>query len=884
MDEFLTRMKDKTNGYLAFPNDHETNVFLDSIKSHFNALLRLEYTSQQIDLLAKFVYLLRRGYIILEDSEAVKLQMLIDLFPVAEIESDKSLLSSWTEVGLYLLEMYRIDGRNEEYKGLLAKIENATSKLDGYSKEELKLEKCKFLIAGFDYIQVVKEVENIDHEVSLDIQLKKVFLYKQIGEEEKGKDLLRKTSAVLSQKKYSENKTASLRGYLNLCARSLFNGLGVRFDDSFSDKEYYQNVYNVRNIYNQIKVDVSNSLLLAYNESHGKNPGFNPGTYKVTYGTATRKEQDAISKPLKYVMFQDLLCLPNTFSDHREILALGLKEVIQTSQVPIWKWSSIIRTNDSKIINTFFTRELIVSAQSKWIEVVYDQLSKLSDLFASTSSISNQRRILTQKTIFDVLTRFSVVVNDDKVIQLISKIIKRSKDSDDFDSRVINEFLGRLKHSLNSVVISHYFNELLESDSIPLLFLLTFLDSNVKIEQPEICDEIYNRIISELKSPTQDTRDRGIAKAILINTYSNFRNYDTEIGQALWGQLNENGSPKCSIFNIWVWEELPHPNNIDFDDLYNKYFNAPKFIRSVSGGTISGISSIDNPINEYIMFFRRNSSFTHVIQSTTEMIWTSQYFVKIINYIYDYIDNEKSLLTFKMDIFGMDKEGEKRFVKLGDFVALLIAQAYLSELITDEVKTAFNKVKKLLEEYSLTTISINIMDKILANDLSEKDIKRLMNQIIVGSRDELRQVMNAINILLAFELISFKNIDVSGHLVKLINSLKYFETQRSSEVIYQLTYVIDHQLLTKEEYRDIIIESFRENLEKLDLSLNDSDRDLIESIYSLSLLVRRYYDRLIQNEINVSEEFLIIIEELSHAKLKEVRYMWEDIPKIEMAD
>lgn len=878
MDEFLTRMKEKTNGYLAFPNNHEANVFFDSLKLHFIALLRLESTSQQLSLLSKIIYFLRRGYIILEDSEAKKIQKFIDLFPESEFESDIDLLSSWTEIGIYLLEMYRIDGRNEEYKPLLEKIENVTSKLDGNTKEELKLEKCKFLISGFDYIQVVKEVENVDHDVSLEIQLKKVFLYKQIGEEEKGKDLLRKASAVLSQKRYSENKTASLRGYLNLCARSLINGFGESFDDSFSDKEYFQNIYNIRNIYNQLKDDVSNSLLLAYNESHGENPGFNPGTYKVTYGTATRKEQDAISKPLKYVMFQDLLCLPNTFSDHREILALGLQEVIQTSLVPIWKWSSIIRTNDAKIINTFFTRELIVSAQSKWIEEVYDQLIKLSHLFSSTSSISRQRKIVTQKTIFDILTRFSIVVNDDKVIQLISMITERIKDSDDFDSREIIEFLGRLKHSLNSVVISHYFIKLLESDSIPLMFLLTFLDSNVKFEKPEICDDIYNRVIIELKSPNQNTRDRGIAKAILINTYSNFGNFETEIGQALWGQLNENGFPKCNIFNIWVWEELPHPNNIDFIDLYNQYFNEPKFIRAVSGGTISGISSIDNPINEYIIFFRRNSSFTNVNHSNIKIFWTPQYFVKIINYIYDYLDNEKRLLTLKMDIFGMDKEGEKRFIKLGDFVALLTAQAYLSNLITDEVKSAFSKVKLLLEEFSLTTNSINIMDKVFANDLSEKDIKRLMNQIIVGSRDELRQVMNSINILLAFELNSVKNINVSSQLVKLINSLKYFETQRSSAVIYQLTYVIDHQLLTKEDFRDIIIESFRENLEKLDLSLNDSDRDLIESIYSLSLLVRRYYDGLIQNEIKISEEFLIIIEELSHAKLKEVRYMWEDIP------
>ena len=148
---------------------------------------------------------------------------------------------------------------------------------------------------------------------------------------------------------------------------------------------------------------------------------------------------------------------------------------------------------------------------------------------------------------------------------------------------------------------------------------------------------------------------------------------------------------------------------------------------------------------------------------------------------------------------------------------------------------------------------------------------------MVGSRDELGQVLNAIDILLMLESNSIINIKISNHLVELISSLKYLETQRSSTVIYQLIYVIDDPLLIQDDYRNIIIEAFRENLDKLDLSLNESDRELIESIYSLSILVRRYYDRLIQSEISISEKFANVVEELSRAKLKEVRYMWEGI-------
>ncbi len=874
MDEFLTRMKDKTNGYLAFP--YEAKEFTASIKYHLSAMLKLELSKSQIGLLSKMVYLLRRGYLILEDPDAKKIQTLLNVITEEELKNDKTFVSSWTEVALYLLEMYRIDGRNEDYKNLLTRVENVASAIDGYTKEELQIEKCKFLIMEFDYVQAVNEVEKIDHNVALDIQLKKVFLYKQIGEDEKGKDLLRQTSALLSQKKYPENKTASLRGYLNLCARSLINGLDEKIDDSFSDKEYNLNTYNVRNIYNQIKNEVSSSLLLANNESRGEIPGFNPGTFKATYGTTTRKEQNAILNPLKYIMFQDLLCIPNTFSDHIDILALGLKEIIYTSQIPTWKWSAIIRTNDSKIINSFFTRELIISAETNWVEGMFNQLSKLSDEFPLSRRFTNQIKIITQKTIFDILTRFSIVVDDGKVIQLIHKITELRKDVDDFDNSDLNKFFSRLKHSLNSKVFSHYFDVLLESDSIPLSFLLTFVDVEVNIEPPEISDDIYNKVISEVKSGDEITRDRGIAKAVLIDAFSDFEEYEQKIAQALWDQLNEKGFPKGTVFNVWIWEKLPHPESVDFSELYDKYLNNPIFNRSVNGGVIAKNNSTESSVNEYVHLFRRISAFGKNNACYMEIFWKPEYFLNTINYIYDYIDSEKSILNYKMDIFGMGEEGEKRFAMLGDFVAMLSAQAHYSNVYTDDVKATVNNVKRLLNDIDISTITLDLMDKVIAGNLPEGDVKHLMNQIIVGSRDELRQLMSSIDILLMLESNSINNVKVSSHLVEVINSLKYFETRRSSSVIYQLIFVIDRPILTKETYRNIIVEAFRENLDKLDLSLNRSDRGLIESIYSLSMLIRRYYDSLIHSEIGISKRFATIIEELSQAKLKEVRYMWED--------
>ena len=877
MATFLSRMKDKTNSYLAFPSTPETNGFINSLRTHLKELLKLEPSAQQVNILSKIVYLLRRSYSILEDTEANKMKSLIDTFNEEELTIEKLLLTSWVEVALYLLEMYRIDGRGKDYNNLLSKIEKVSSNLDGYSKEELQIEKCKFLIASFDYTQATGEIVKINHGVALDILLKKAFLYKQIGEDEKGINLLRKASAVLAQKKYSENKTASLKGYLNLCARSLLSGLGKSFDDSFSDKEYYSNSYNVRNIFNQIKNDVSNSLLLAYNESRGEKPGFNPGTYAVRYGAATKKEQDAVSKPLKYVMFQDLLCLPNTFSDHKEILALALKGIIPTSPIPTWKWSSIIRTNDKKIINTFFTRELIVSSDKEWIETISDQLNNLVDKFNSEDRFNSRNKIITQETIYDILSRFSIVMEGDKVISLGKKIIEQIKLLDDTDSKRLTEFFRRIQVSMNADVLSHYLHELLLSDKIPLHFLFEFVDIDANLDHIEISDDVFNKIVEEIKSNDGVTRDKGIVKVKLIESVANLSKYKSKIAEALWGQRNDIGFPKTSNFPVLIWNNLPCPDNVDLGILYMKYFEKPSFIRSVKDGTIFGISTIDNPINEYIQCFRTVSDFSKNGKVPFAFKWTSDYFIKIIKYIYEYLDNEKGLLTLDFDIFGSVREGRNRFIRLGDFVATAAAQAYLSDVYTNDVDVEVKNVKNLLQDNNVTSSSIDIIEKVITDKSIEAEIDNLMNRAIIGARDELDQDMNVIVMLLGIEKKSINNVKISHRLVELINSLKYFDISRSSMVIFKMITVIDHPILIQENYRSKIIEAFRQSINKLDLSFNESNRELIETIYSLSILIRRYYDKLIQNGISISKDLAVIIQTLSNSKLNEVRYMWEDI-------
>ena len=61
-------------------------------------------------------------------------------------------------------------------------------------------------------------------------------------------------------------------------------------------------------------------------------------------------------------------------------------------------------------------------------------------MFTSTNSFRDTNKIITQETIFDILTRFSIVVEDEKGTQLIEKLITVRKGLDEFDSNKIGTF------------------------------------------------------------------------------------------------------------------------------------------------------------------------------------------------------------------------------------------------------------------------------------------------------------------------------------------------------------------------------------------------------------------------------------------------------------
>lgn len=869
MITYTENLREEASDYVLLPFKSVSDTFIDDLKFQFHHLLRLDFSNKQIVLLGNMVYLLRRLYIVLEDNSANLIENLLKSINFEDILNDLTLSNALSEILIYLLEMYRVDGEWDFYDQINDKIRLIYNKLEPSEKVQFDIESAKYHLSKFEYNKALEIVNKIEDDSPIELQLKKACLFIQLSERQKALDILKRSSAALAQKAYSEDKTASLLSYMNLCARAL-NIRDVLND--FTDNDYAANQYNLRKIINDMKDEVGSDLLLASKKSLNVINSFNPGAYRVTYGTTPKEIQKALSTSLRYVMFQDYLALP-VFSDHKEIYALSLMEIIKSSKNPLWKWSSIARIKDKKIIDAFFSRDRIISSERVWAASMFDQLLNLLDCFDSNESFSHSEKIISRPLIINLLSRLCIVLEDSKIIVLVERLLSFLEKQEDDIEREINESFGRIQFCFNSDILKHFIFPILNSNLSPSWVSNMFMDLQVLDFDEPLSPEIIKCVVQQIKSEDIKTRDNGIAKAILVHEYFGSNELFSAIAEAIWERTDQYGFPKSDMYTILLWEELPHHEDVDFKKLYMNYLSNPQFPKCVNGASISAYGNIDNIMDVYFQCFYKNSFFSRDEKRNVD--FKSEIFESVLEYIFTYLDNEKKLLTMKFDLFGETIEGRKRFSKLSDFVSILMTQAFMQSSYNEKMEGIVDEIKKLLVENEIQTLSINTIDSIIKSNFDSEKFDQLMNTFIIGENKDVSQASISIDILFVICQTNHSYVWVVDSVLSLIQSIQFMDIHRSRIVLSNLMQFIERSILTDQKAQNIITKSFTKCYEKFDLEINEVNKELLDAIYTLSVAVKRYYKTLIRKQLDPNQDLKSLIQKLKASDLKEVKYMWE---------
>ncbi|MGD7043910.1 SIR2 family NAD-dependent protein deacylase [Jeotgalibacillus proteolyticus] len=873
MLNYTTEIIKEVSRYSVLPTSN-IGDFHSKIKEHFEFVLRLDNNHNKFILISKLTILLRKCCMPLMDDDAKRLDELLSIYTYDNLPKNTArndFKTMWFEIAMYLAEMHRIDSNSIKYNEVIGYIDDNLTHFDEHKKAEYYIERCKSNISEFNYLDALNYINAIDESVSVETQILKACLLSQLQMNREALEILKKCSAYLAQKSYSENKTAEIMSHLNLCARSL-NIYGANLND-FSDQEFSNNLYNVRKILNENKDNLINSLFAEDYKKFGESQSFNPNTYTYTYGTTPVEVMKAFTNTFRYLIIQDRLCLP-VFRDHKQLIAEACNKIIPASEVPLWKWSFIVRTNDPKVIKSFFTKERIVTSNIEWTRKFFDQLLLMLNEMQKSRQDNHTKKFISKKSIMIVLTRFCSVLDDERIIKFLDNIYEDIPKASDLDVTEIKHSLSGISYYLNSNIMEKYLTKIINQPTNHKVHLAEYFYriKNAVIQREVISDELLLKIINQIKSKDTNIREKGLTKMVLLSDNNLINNFNDKFSDAIWEQTDKFGIPISNNYAIWAWERFPHSSMVNFSEIYLSYLRDLNFPRCVQGGAIHGFTSVDYKIQIYTNNFYELSDFGD--KHVAEVDWNNSLLDSIIENLLDYVENEKKLIIeHKFDIFGQGETAIRYFSKLSELVAYVITQAIIKGHYTENTASLVNRIKLVFNETETSTLCIDIVEKLINDDWKDY-YKEIMKKIMSGSIEYTSQAFSALDIVVIYKKYKNEEITIEEELIELIKSLKYMDVKNSRAILLHLPQIITRDMFITSKFRDVIISSLHDCIEIYEVAITDINKDYLDALFNLSKLAKQYYDKLKNSELVIPKKMNNLMGKIKTLPLNEVKNIW----------
>ena len=864
MLSYCDKLIEEINMYVCVPKELEKKIS-QYIKNQLNAVL---YDNERLDekrfeLIGKLCYILKRVNTIIYDNHIKKLTEILALYT----KDEKRNLCAYFNIIIYLLVLYRIDDNIDEYKKYIDEIHRIENNLSFEMKNEYCIEYSKYLISKLNYEVAEQYIEKISLDIRYEYSLKKACLLGQINKNEKALEILKKCAANLAQEKYSEDKMASLIGYANLSARAI---VGYNKDmDSFSDKDYYKNNYNCREIVLKSKEDIVEQCFGEVSKENSTTASFNPNTYTRHFSVGNTDYEKKLEVSFRYILLQDLLCLP-IYKDHKNSIKKSIEVIDDTSKSPLWKWIYIARLNDENIIDSYFTRERIYATKLKYVEKFFHDIMRLWKSLSHKCPLYIVEKILSEKTIIDVLSRILVVLDDNRIADFIHILAEISVVCLNSDNNIIFKSIERLKYIVNSNILEMCLDDIfIKFSSRYYIGSYFFEDINYKKINISNTKLYVDNIIKELKNDNMEIRDNAISKVILLNKIENLQVYSEEIADAIWDKVDKNGMPCSKLYLPIVWKNIPHPKNIDFEKLYRKYLLNPNLTRSVCNDTIKPYIFNDEEVYSYLICF---NNMTHINGTKGNGVkLESSELLTILNYLYEYVDNEKKRLEGRYDFLGIKTTTKDTFRVIGRLIAFIYLEGNATDKWSEELEEKILQFKKVYKSMSMNLIELDKIKKLRNESIVFDEFENL---ILSGEKDDICTAF----IVLYSMLKVFKNETESSYfkknLIDFIKKIPYMSTDIANEILIQMTIILRIPIFLEGEQQKVIFKTFDKCYSIYYKEVNNKGKISLNSMYSLSKTLYFYYSWLIENSITPDSEFEKLKSKLKQNKLNEIKSMW----------
>ena len=853
MLEVTNSLIDKMDDYVCLPQN-EADRIGEYIDNQLQLVLRKNYFEDKYILINLYCRILKKCNCPLYDNIAEKLSEIVN---DANMEKNTKI-----DIILYLLQMYRIDGKFEKY--LQVKNNVDISELDGVrNKNEYFIECTKFYMCILDINKAYEYSDKIIISGYDEYALKKASLLNQLNKKREAKELITSTIAFVSQQRYSENRNASLIGYANLVARAswtMFDG-----QELFSDSLYEDNPFNSRKIVIRSKESIIETIFENQRPQNQRVRSFNPNTYTINYTMGSTGEAKKIEASFKYLLLQDLLCI-GIYRDHKNATDAAIRNIDNTSKIPLWRWYKILRTNDKNICNMYFSRERIYGTEVNFVEKFYDQIILLLETALGDYEIE-EKLFVDYKILTDTAAKMCIILEEDRILKLIKILIQiDEKFSDEHEKiSIINGVLTTIHYCFNKNIFSSCIGYILDNKLINYRFTSYFEEMDYLLEKNEehqMKEKLFNSLMKELDSDDLIVRDNAVNKYKLFQkTIVDCEGYE-QLSEKVWNKVDDFGLPVNRTYLPIAWvDDAKHKG----EEKNVEYLLKPQISSNYNQGVISGGRDADIEVHTYYVVLYR------MLKLKNNSLFSIEQLCKLIEYFDNYVKNEKKIIDRHYEIMGQVTQTRNRLIQINNIVQLLCISAKVLDISNEKFEKVVDSFLEQMDELGICTKSL----KMLLSDFNVNDIFTEFEKMIL-SGDE-KEITGAFTMLYGcIQIMQSKDREnsIDGLIIQFIQKIPYLEIGISKRIMLELHTILRRKVFLKEENIELVVHMLRTCYDIYSKVIGDRIKDGLDGMYNVSNLAKTYYDFLKENSINVCTDFETLIIDFKDCKLNEVRVNW----------
>ena len=790
----------------------------------------------------------------------------------------------WIELQLFLLSIYRKKGSKNKWQCIVDKLTQIKKYFNPEQLAKYHYERCLFAIFSLDITLIKIELASWECNFSLPFwEAKRAGIIAELGDitgaitilENALINLRKKQTISLTEYDYS---LLSQEGHILHLLRFIKSSAEFIIKDFSYDKDELKG-YNERlDFLRQYKCDPFDGL--DYFESYLKNDpsiykrerrkyGFEINDYSIyeNIGIYDIHTQKAIS----FLLFFEELGMPfrlsNFYYNKNEI---NNAIAIISEFYPDWALVSCIRHGDKDSLDVVIGRKAIAFMTQKNVNNLAEYyLSIFNKTEMEIYQKEDNSNTTFTKAILNIipyiLARLCVKCSYNVKRQILDLVEKIYIMNNKCRYKGMGYFIQNLLHSFSIVELYQLLPQLLRfpiisqekytrENYIDPLSLTIFLENqtiNIIRRQEKICvDNVTIDNLISFLSDINGKRQTAFMRLSILYLFDLLSdNQIIKFSKELWNYRDNVGFPDDTNFLHFAFLDLPHPNEIKPDKIFDEYILKTNFpVQSLENSSCISMTWGYFPIFENIIgSINRNIDYS----------WDKEKINIVLKRIIEWWNADKKYLLSGNDITTID-EFKARFKNMINIFIFIISPHInsIDEQYIPKIKCMLDE----LHEYSIPDITSRIIFNEFFAENEDVVIETLLLNILSRNEDYVIDSINAIHVLLK------KKHEITSEIIKTVAEIiKYRAGMYLNRYLELMIYIL-------RKYHDIITDSTLENiLIGMGYLINETviDIDDIDEIVHEKLMYRNLCAEL----THLLKNYIIDIKR----ELPECILKWEEI-------